>query len=57
MAKLQVFDPPIDDPAAVEGSEDQRLRAFRTAREELQNRITLFLRANRLGSLPGTHAR
>ncbi len=47
----------IDDPAAVEGTDEHQLRAFRTAREELRNRITLFLLANRIGSLPGSHAR
>jgi arsenate reductase (thioredoxin) len=47
----------IADPARVEGSEDDRLRAFRKAREELRQRITLFLLANRIGSLPGSHAR
>ncbi len=46
----------IDDPAAVDGPEDVRVKAFRKAREELRQRITLFLLANRIGSLPGTHA-
>jgi arsenate reductase len=47
----------IEDPAPVEGSEETRLKAFRKAREELRQRITLFLLANRIGSLPGSHAR
>jgi arsenate reductase len=47
----------IEDPAPVEGSEDTRLKAFRKAREELRQRITLFLLANRIGSLQGSHAR
>jgi len=47
----------IDDPAPVDGSEDVRVRAFRKAREELRQRITLFLLANKLGSLPGSHVR
>lgn len=47
----------IDDPAPVEGPEDVRVKAFRKAREELRQRITLFLLANRIGSLPGSHAR
>jgi arsenate reductase len=38
----------VDDPAAVEGSASDRLRAFRKAREEIRQRITLFLLANRL---------
>jgi len=47
----------IEDPAPVQGPEDARLKAFRKAREELRQRITLFLLANRIGSLPGSHAR
>ncbi len=47
----------IDDPAPVDGLEDVRLKAFRKARDELRQRITLFLLANRIGSLPGSHAR
>ncbi len=46
----------IDDPAPVDGPEDERLKAFRKARDELRQRITLFLLANRIGSLPGSHA-
>lgn len=38
----------VDDPAAVEGSEAERMRAFRKARDEIRQRITLFLLANRL---------
>jgi arsenate reductase len=38
----------IDDPAAVEGHEETRHRAFRTARDELRQRIGLFLLANKL---------
>ena len=47
----------IDDPAAVEGSEEDRLKAFGRTRDELRQRITLFLLANRIGSLAGPHAR
>lgn len=47
----------IDDPARVGGPEDERLKAFRKARDELRQRITLFLLANRIGSLSGSHAR
>jgi arsenate reductase len=48
----------IDDPAASEGSEAERMRAFRTAREEIRQRITLFLLANRLvPSRSSTHSR
>jgi arsenate reductase len=38
----------IDDPGAVTGSPELRHRAFRTARDELRQRIGLFLLANRL---------
>jgi thioredoxin type arsenate reductase len=41
----------IDDPAAVEGEEERRRRAFRIARDELRQRIGLFLVANKL--VPG----
>jgi len=44
-------------PARVAGREDERIRAFRKAREQLRQRITLFLLANRIASLPGSHAR
>ena len=47
----------IDDPARAEGTEDERFRAFRKAREELRQRITLFLLANRIGAPTGSHAR
>jgi|ERR1700674_1565118 len=33
----------VDDPAKVSGSEEERLHAFRLARDELRNRIRLFL--------------
>lgn len=33
----------IDDPAAVEGSEETRLQAFRAARETVRSRIELWL--------------
>jgi protein-tyrosine-phosphatase len=32
----------IEDPVAVEGTEEQRLRAFQTACRELENRIKIF---------------
>ena len=32
----------VDDPAAVEGTEEERLRAFRDVYDVLQNRIRLF---------------
>jgi arsenate reductase len=47
----------IDDPAPVEGTEEVRLKAFRKARDELRQRITLFLLANRIGSLSGSRPR
>jgi arsenate reductase len=34
----------LDDPAAVEGSEEQRLAAFRRIRDDLRDRVTRFLR-------------
>jgi arsenate reductase len=36
---------PVDDPAAVEGSEEVRLEAFRHARDELRGRIEAWLAA------------
>lgn len=45
----------IDDPTAVEGDEETKHRAFRTARDELRQRIGLFLLANKL--LTGDAAR
>jgi arsenate reductase len=33
----------VDDPAEVEGSEARRLEAFRRARDDLRNRIRLFI--------------
>ena len=47
----------IDDPAVVEGSEEDRLKAFRRARDEIRQRITLFLLANRIGSPRGSSVR
>ncbi|MEJ2008538.1 MAG: arsenate reductase ArsC [Acidobacteriota bacterium] len=34
----------IEDPAAVKGSEEERLDAFRRARDELQRRLRAFVR-------------
>lgn len=42
----------FEDPAAAEGDEEARLRVFRRVREELRQRITLFLLANRITSSP-----
>jgi arsenate reductase len=36
---------PFEDPAAVEGSETVRLAAFRTGRDQLHERIKLFLQS------------
>lgn len=33
----------IEDPAAVQGTEEERLEAFRSARDELQNRLQAFI--------------
>jgi arsenate reductase (thioredoxin) len=38
----------IDDPAGAAGSEEQRSKAFRRARDEIRQRIQLFMLANRL---------
>jgi arsenate reductase len=46
----------IDDPAAVQGSDEQRHQAYRNAREALRQRINLFLLANRLVSRPRPRA-
>ena len=34
----------IEDPAAIQGSEEDRLNAFRGARDELQGRLRAFIR-------------
>ena len=44
----------IDDPAAVTGSEPERLEAFRAARDELRSRVTAFV--SRAGSERGHSA-
>lgn len=38
----------FDDPAAAEGDEEAQLRVFRRVRDELRQRITLFLLANHI---------
>lgn len=38
----------IDDPAEVEGTEEERLATFRRIRTELRHRLVLFLLANKL---------
>lgn len=42
----------IDDPSAVEGDEEARLDAFRTARDALRDRIHIFLLAAGRDDLP-----
>ena len=42
----------IDDPSAVEGDEEARLDAFRTARDVLRDRIHIFLLAAGRDDLP-----
>jgi len=37
----------IEDPAAIRGSEEDRLNAFRQARNELQGRLQAFIREQR----------
>ena len=38
----------FDDPADATGSEEQRLAVFRRVRDEIRNRIRLFLAANKI---------
>ena len=40
---------PVDDPVAVEGSEEEKLDAFRRARDEIKERITDWLENRRDG--------
>ena len=42
----------IDDPSEVEGSDEVRLDAFRTARDTLRDRVHMFLRAGGAADLP-----
>lgn len=42
----------IDDPSAVEGDEDERLAAFRVARDLLRDRVHVFLLAAGRDDLP-----
>jgi arsenate reductase len=42
----------IDDPSAVEGDEDVRLEAFRTARDHLRDRVHQFVLAAGRDDLP-----
>jgi arsenate reductase len=42
----------IDDPSAVSGDEEARLRAFRTARDALRDRIRMFMLAAGRDDLP-----
>ncbi len=42
----------IDDPSGVDGDEDARLEAFRTARDVLRDRIHIFLLAAGRDDLP-----
>jgi arsenate reductase (thioredoxin) len=42
----------VDDPAEVEGSEARRLEAFRQARDDLRNRIRLFITTASRPDLP-----
>jgi arsenate reductase len=48
---------PIDDPAAVEGSEAERLAAFRRARDDLRQRLAAWLASTAAGGRPGGPAR
>ena len=42
----------VDDPAEVTGSEARRLEAFRQARDDLRNRIRLFITTARRPDVP-----
>jgi len=42
----------IDDPSAVEGSEEERLQAFREARDVIRDRVHMFLLAAGREDLP-----
>ena len=42
----------IEDPSAVEGDEETRLAAFRVARDELRDRIHMFMLAAGRDDLP-----
>jgi arsenate reductase (thioredoxin) len=42
----------IDDPSAVEGDDEARLRAFRGARDRLRDRIRMFVSSAGRGDLP-----
>jgi arsenate reductase (thioredoxin) len=42
----------IDDPSAVEGDEEARLEAFRTARDHLRDRVHMFVLAAGRDDLP-----
>ena len=42
----------IDDPSEMEGSEKERLHAFRTARDTLRDRVHMFLLAPGRADLP-----
>ncbi len=44
----------IDDPSAVEGTERERLEAFRRARDVLRGRIQMFILAAGRDDLPAT---
>jgi hypothetical protein len=43
LARLTRLHWPVDDPAAVEGSEETRKAAFRRIRDQLHGRIMVFL--------------
>jgi arsenate reductase len=43
----------IEDPAAIEGSREDRLNAFRHARDELQKRLRAFVREQAAGPREG----
>ena len=42
----------IDDPSTIEGDEEERLEAFRTARDHLRDRVHMFLLAAGRTDLP-----
>jgi arsenate reductase (thioredoxin) len=42
-AKTLMMHWPLEDPAAVNGSDDERKAAFRTVRDQIHGRIMVFL--------------
>jgi arsenate reductase len=52
-ARTRRFHWSIEDPAAVEGGDEERMDAFRHARDELQRRLRAFVREQTTGAEAG----